>query len=90
MAGGVGAFAGMHFGNIAGMGNVFGGGCQKVNSIQFPRVHPQWTCGVESTGKWTCAGQIAATVATSWFLHAVPNTLHAVHALHACISLPLP
>lgn len=60
MAGGVGAFAGMQFSNIAGMGNVFGGGCQKVNSIKFPSARPQWTCGLESTGKWARAGQIAA------------------------------
>ena len=57
MAGGVGAFAGMQFGSMAGMGNVFGGGCQKMDSIKIPSVRPQWTCGLESTGKWTCAGE---------------------------------
>ena len=58
MAGGLGAFAGTQFGSVAGTGNVFGGGCQKVNSVRIPHVRPQWTCGLESTGKWTCAGQL--------------------------------
>lgn len=58
MAGGVGAFAGMQFGSVAGMGNVFGGGCKKVDSVRIPSVRPQWTCGLESKGKWTCAGQL--------------------------------
>lgn len=54
----MGAFAGTQFGGIAGMGNVFGGGCQKVDSVTIPSVRPQWTCGLESTGRWTCAGQV--------------------------------
>lgn len=56
-AGGIGAFAGnMRFGNMGGGMNMFGGGCQQVDAIRFPKVKPSWTCGVEVDGKWTCAG----------------------------------
>ena len=60
-AGGIGAFAGMQFDNMAGVGSVFGGGCQHVDSLRLPSTHPKWTCGLESVGRWTCAGDTKLT-----------------------------
>lgn len=62
---GSGAFSGMQFGNVgAGMGNIFAGGCQKVESMRIPKIQPKWTCGLETVGRWTCSG------------HTLPNLLH--------------
>ncbi|DBA88222.1 TPA: hypothetical protein ACH3X1_016581 [Trebouxia sp. C0004] len=53
-AGGIGAFSGnMQFGNMA---NMFGGGCQKVQTIRIPDAEPKWSCGLEMSGRFTCAG----------------------------------
>ena len=58
-AGGIGAFSGMQFGNMAaGMGILFGG-CRKVDIIRLPDMLPRRTCGLESSGKWKCAGRSA-------------------------------
>lgn len=80
MAGGMGAFAGTQFGSVAGMGNVFGGGCQKVDSVTVPSARPQWTCGLESTGRWTCAGQ-----ANMQYLMLLACLLHVWH--HCALSV---
>jgi len=54
-AGGIGAFSGnMQFGNMA---NMFGGGCQKVQTIRIPDAEPKWSCGLEMSGRFTCAGE---------------------------------
>lgn len=56
-AGGIGAFSGnMHFGNMPGMSNLFGGGCQKVDRVRVPDTEPKWSCGLDVSGRWTCAG----------------------------------
>jgi len=54
-AGGIGAFSGnMQFGNMA---NMFAGGCQKVQAIRIPDAEPKWSCGLEMSGRFTCAGE---------------------------------
>ncbi|DBA86347.1 TPA: hypothetical protein ACH3X2_005580 [Trebouxia sp. C0005] len=62
-AGGIGAFSGnMQFGNMA---NMFGGGCQKVQTIRIPDSEPKWSCGLEMSGRFTCAGMPSGSSASA-------------------------
>ncbi len=63
-AGGIGAFSGnMQFGNMA---NMFGGGCHKVQTIRIPDAEPKWSCGLEMSGRFTCAGERLQLLFPSW------------------------